>query len=361
MGRYRLHRTRAGAAVTRRRAGDPLKRGRILGLEGHFVLSPDLTAPGAIAPTVAAERVIAQLEVQVGEGHITGGILITYKTSIRSLARYCEARGVTVLSTITVNEVIDWLNAPTASGQPTRNEQVVRRAAARVFFTVAARIGLWDQNPALPIQIPGKYTRYTSPFTDTQIDILKNGAVFRHGETQAPAIVALLLSGVTSGECGSVRICDIDLTARTITTPVQASRFVRQRVLPIADQWCSVALRNRVTALTDAGANADGWLVYQGESPEWQRRNAACSNLVTKVLRLTRLYEQGISRIASITEWVAVNAYQQTGDLKYVANLLGMRSLDAAAHLVGHEWTVETVPPLPPTRGKRNSHGRGSR
>lgn len=74
MGRYRVRRDRAGAAVTRRRAGDPLVRGGVRGLEGHFVLDPTLDVPGDIAPTAAAARVCTQLDVQAGEGWITAAL-----------------------------------------------------------------------------------------------------------------------------------------------------------------------------------------------------------------------------------------------------------------------------------------------
>ena len=48
--------------------------------------------------------------------------------------------------------------------------------------------------------------------------------------------------------------------------------------------------------------------------------------------------QPGRVRIASLNEYVAVRVYEETGSLMEVAVRLGMRSLDAAAHIVDPNW-----------------------
>lgn len=344
-GRNRLHPT--GSQVTRRRAGDPIVRGRLTGLEGRFRLAPGLTTPGAIGVNDAAVLVVAEMRTQAAAGWITDDAADTYTRFIGSMVKYVTARGAVSVADITVNVLVDWIAAPSVRGQSPKAMQGLRRAAARAFFRLCARLGLYDQNPAVPIEVGPKYTRYVNPFTNQQIAHLKATACYREGETRVPATIGLLLCGVTAGETGSIRVDHVNVEARQVLVPDAGSQFVRARSVPIDDPWCVNALTARIAALRASGGDGSTWLVYQGTSSKETTRNSAVSNVVTDALKRARLHQPGVTRLTSITEWVALDAYERSGgDVAYVANLLGMSSLDAAADLVGHQWTTNTVDSL---------------
>ena len=222
----------------------------------------------------------------------------------------------------------------------------MRRATARAFFRLCARLGLYDQNPAVPIEVGGQYARYVNPFTDQQIEHLKATACYREGETRVPATIALLLCGVTAGEDRVHARRPRDVDSRRVSVPDAGSQFVRARSLPIDDPWCVERAHrpHRRPTRCRCGRQRHGWCTKARASKE-TTRNSAVSNVVTDALKRARLYQPGVTRLTSITEWVALDAYDRTGDdVAYVANLLGMSSLDAAADLVGHQWTTNTVP-----------------
>jgi len=60
--------------------------------------------------------------------------------------------------------------------------------------------------------------------------------------------------------------------------------------------------------------------------------------------------------LESLREWLAAKVFAETGRVEAVAARLGMASLDAAAHLVGYNWTREfdiDAPP-PPHAGRKS-------
>ena len=69
--------------------------------------------------------------------------------------------------------------------------------------------------------------------------------------------------------------------------------------------------------------------------------------LITKALDRAGLKQPGHIRVAAINEYVAAKVFAQTGRVEAVAARLGMRSLDAAAHLLGLDWRAQYAPPGP--------------
>jgi hypothetical protein len=55
----------------------------------------------------------------------------------------------------------------------------------------------------------------------------------------------------------------------------------------------------------------------------------------------------GVTRVASITEYVARRVFLETGRVEAVAARLGLRKLDDAAHLCGYDWQAEMRQPGP--------------
>ena len=103
--------------MTRRRAGDPIVRGRFTGLEGRFHLAPGLTTPGAIGVNDAAVLVVAEMRTQAAAGWVTDEAADTYTRFIGSMVKYVTARGAVSVADITVNVLVDWIAAPTVRGQ----------------------------------------------------------------------------------------------------------------------------------------------------------------------------------------------------------------------------------------------------
>jgi hypothetical protein len=71
--------------------------------------------------------------------------------------------------------------------------------------------------------------------------------------------------------------------------------------------------------------------------------SAATSNTLDGIFKDAGVKQPGRVRIASLNEYVACRVYEETGSLIEVAVRLGMRSLDAVAHIVDPNWFDELL------------------
>lgn len=116
------------------------------------------------------------------------------------------------------------------------------------------------------------------------------------------------------------------------------------RFVPIDDDWAREALHTRIEVLRRQSLPAEDLLdrriAYDGTSSDPNRRSAASAMALVKLMRTARVYSPGRTRAESIREWLAGRVFAETGRVEAVASRLGMRSLDAAAHIVGYDWVT---------------------
>jgi integrase/recombinase XerC len=344
--------------VTRRRLGDANPNGRLERPQGRFRLAYGLDDPGAIAAPVALELVEADWKRQAAIGNVSEVVLDGYCRDARSLVRTAQARGLRNLGEIDQDLIWTWMRSakvdePEAS--VSSNTRYRRRSAARAFFMTAQCLGLYDQNPAMSVEESGRSVRYVNAFTDAEIEQVKRVAAYRLGETRHPAALALVLSGATNGEVAYGVVDDVDLIHRRVWCHNGGKRS-RDRWIPLDDDWCFQALANRVAALSRV---TDGDVAL-GQRPltytritagdAFAKRSAATSMLLLKLLKKARVWRPGETRAESLREWLAAKIFAETGRVEAVAARLGMSSLDAAAHLVGYDWTGEFDIDAPPVR-----------
>jgi integrase/recombinase XerC len=329
--------------TTRRRVGDANPRGALLKPEGPFLLRDGLKAPGAMPLGEALDLVAAEWKTQAAAGAVTPGVVTLYTRFVLGLFRTLERQGIALVSEVTPNHVWLWMRAPSPRtlDAPTPGVMGVRRAAVRMFFQTAFLLGITDANPANSVMVSGTSARYVHPFTDGEIHVLKQTSRHRIGETRIPAALALCLSGASSTEVSFVTVDDVDLANQRVWLHSGGYRQ-RDRWVPMLDDWCVEALTKRVEELRatygrDAGAV---WLIHKPHSsqPTPTRQGTAAAQRLTELLKRARVYREGVTRVESIREWLALRVFEATGSVEEVACRLGMSSLDHAAHLVGHEW-----------------------
>lgn len=356
-GRRPLH--PVGDDVTRRRVGEARPRGRLARLEGRFRLAEDLDAPGLLPLDDAFERIQQEWQRQVAEGAVVGITVKHYAEHMQSFLRFANrARGCVNLADVTVPVAQDWVVAPSPQnpGAPLPDNTIrMRRSALRSFFHTAVALGLTDQNPALSVDLPQRHPRFVNAATKAQVDQCKRVAVFRLDETRMPALLALVLMGGTLAEAAYTRVKDVDLPGRKVWLHDGGVR-AQDRWVPLDDDWCFDALRKRVDALTasvPSEALADAFLTYENRrEPTYARRAAASASMMAILFKKARITGPGV-RAEGLREHLAQRVFAETGRVEAVAARLGMGSLDAAAHIVGHDWTVpygiNDAPPEPAT------------
>lgn len=340
-GPYRLHPT--VDEVTRRRVGDPNPRGRLERHLGPFFLREGMTAPGAMPFTEALDLVLVEWNRQVVGGNISADIITNYTCYLRGLGRLMTARGLALVSDLSVNFLLMWCLMPQEStGEPaSENTSRLRRSAARSFYETAKGLGITDTNPAKTIEFPTRSDRYVKALSDEQVRQMQRVARMTVDDSRTPAALALVMSGATTTEISFVTAADVDVPNRRVWVHNGGYRQY-DRWVTLHDDWCVTAVQRRMDDLQASGATSGGdtWLVYQpkpGKSTT-PRQGSAGGMIILRLLKFARVHQPGVTRAESIREWLALQVYAETGSLEEVARRLGMSSLDGAAHVVGHNW-----------------------
>lgn len=356
-GRYRLHPVsasdvRGGGPVSGFR-NRPTRAGRVERPDGPFVLRAGLLMPGAMTVPEAADLVMAEWERQAVAGHIAEGTVATHSAHLRRLVKFAGAQGAPMVCDLSTNLLLSWTNAANAyTGEPAPDTtRYARKAVASSFFHTCYRLGITDANPAQALPARKSRDRYVHSFTPEQIERLKDHAAAAHRETKGPAALALVLLGCSSGEVGAITCSDIHLAEMLVDAHGGGDRYQR-RWLPIDDPWAFDQLTARLRALADK--HPEDWLgrfiAYDpqpGKDDDPRRRASATSMTVGKIIERAGLKVNGVTRVASITEYVARRVFLQTGRVEAVAARLGLRKLDDAAHLCGYDWQTELRQPGP--------------
>ena len=338
------------------------RQGRISRPEGPFMLRPGLPMPGAMPVADAAELVVESWRQQADEGLIVHGTVDTHSKHLARLVKFAAAQGAEMVCDLNTNVLLRWQQAVNAyTGQPVpETTRDARRAVASAFFHTCYRLGITDQNPANALPSRANQARYVHPFTEAQIQRLKDHAATKLQDTRTPAAVALVLLGCSSGEVGAIRCSDVHLGDMLVRAHGGSDRYA-PRWLPIDDSWCFEVLAARIAAI--ARKHPDDWeqrtIAYtpNGGDPTgaggWQRAAAATSRTITVALKNAGLKVDGQTRVASIVEYVAARVFAETGSIEQVAVRLGLSKLDDAAHICGYDWKTAYTQPGPGEGGAR--------
>lgn len=321
--------------------------GRVLRPDDAFVLRPGLPMPGAVSVAAAFALVIADWKQQVLAGQIAEGTVSTHSKHLATLAKFAAARGASLVCDVSNELLNEWMFAANAyTGEPSAESTFrIRRAVAASAYYTMFRLGITDSSPAANLPNGTRSARYVSAFSDTDIDRLKEAAQFRFRETKSPAALALALLGAAPGEVGSITCADIHLTDMLVRAHGGGTRYA-QRWLPIDDPWAFDQLAARLAVF--AREHPDDWeqryVAYTprpGNDDDFARRSAATSTTLSKVIERAGLKNNGVRRVASIGEYVAVRIFAETGRIEAVAARLGINKLDDVAHIVGYDWKTE--------------------
>lgn len=356
-GRYRLHPAAGVDAVTVRRVGDANTRGRLERNTGVFRLRAGLAAPGAMALADAVALVAADWARQVAAGNITRAVIDGYLFDLPGFVAVLSVQGIEQVGEVTPNMVYAWCTMPLASGEPSAvNSWNRRRSSVRSFFETCRCLGIADGNPAKAVDFPVRGGRYVNAFDDAAIRQAQDVARSVLGDTRTPCALALSMSGAAPRELANVTVADVDLAGGRVWLHSGGYRC-RDRWVPFTDDWCAQAAADRVQDLrAEFGDEADGVpLVYKAHAkrPTEARQAEAMTTLLTRLLQKARLHEAHKTRAESIREWLAATVFEETGSVEQVALRLGLGSLDAAAHLVGHDWVERSGLDLTPPAHRR--------
>jgi integrase len=206
-----------------------------------------------------------------------------------------------------------------------------RRTALRLLFRTARRLGLIDGDPTLDLVLPPRAVGSFRPLSDDEIELCRDAAAWWMTSQRFAAVWALAESSARGAELGSVRAVDVDLADGCVW--LSGGKRVEPRWAPLTE-WARDALERRLSTLGE-----DEFVAYRGTSPGAGSRISAAS-AVTAVLTRAGLAGEPDLRPTSVAAWTGRKEFDRTGSIADAARLLGLRSLDAAARMIGWNWTT---------------------
>lgn len=260
-------------------------------------------------------------------GHSDASRQIAAQT-LRRFVRFTAAHNVTVATDTTPELVTAFIHATGPDFNPPAVATMhQRRAVIRLAFRLYHRVDPTVTDPTYDLILSSRSTLTVRPLTDDELDVLRAVSLSTLIETRQPAIVAIAEAGAVTTEIAAVTRTDVNLDAGTVALP--GARHAVARTVPLTE-WGAAQLARRARC-------TDGALTYNGSGVG----NAAQASVSVALRRMFHTAGFGAEHdlnLGSVRAWAGRRAFNGTGRIDDAARVLGCRSLDAAARLIGWEW-----------------------
>lgn len=239
---------------------------------------------------------------------------------------------------VSVEDCEEFIHAATRSGEPPSLATMhFRRTTLRAVYRSLRYQQLTDIDPTIDLALEPKSVRRTRPLTDEEINLLRLCALGR-ATTNLRGAVALALAEATATtrEIPLVTVGDLDADASSIRLP--GGGRVEPRVVSLTAWGAGVITRHLGDGAGDGDRRAGSHLLpVRGDTHRLPAQASTC-NLIAVLLDNAGLRTEPDVRPGSIRAWAGAAAYRRTGCIEVAARLLGLRSLDATAELIAHDW-----------------------
>jgi site-specific recombinase XerD len=209
----------------------------------------------------------------------------------------------------------------------------LRRSAVRLAFRIGRELGLVMGDPTLDLRLPPRSSLVARPLMDEEVALCRSSSLSSLTETRRPAAWALAEATARTSEISAIRACDVDLASRMVS--IQGGAKTEPRSAPLSG-WGALQIERRMRAL-GAAADTDVPLVGSSRGSGESRQASSCI-AISDVLTAAGLGGERDVRPASVAAWAGATAFRDGASIEEVARMLGVRSLDAAARLIGFDW-----------------------
>jgi integrase/recombinase XerC len=309
-------------------------------------------------PLMGAEVSLAAAVIQVTgvweqaaqNGEMSAQSAAKFAALLERFARYAAAQGVTMLDQADGALVTAFIQA---RGRSRRGEVAtaavatrrLRRSVLRAFFRVGRHLLLTGADPTLDLVLPERPDRRFRPLDGDEAGLCRHFAQLTEDATRHAAVLALALAGIHSGEIGNLALGHLDAPGSRVWTDGSTRTQPRWCLL---DPWGVRALERRAEQVQARRPHTDDPdtlpLLGIGGGSAAQRQARVCVPL-REVLDRAGLGDDPTLRPSSITAHAGWLAFQASGRIEDAARMLGMRSLDRAAELVGYDWQAGAPAP----------------
>lgn len=249
--------------------------------------------------------------------------------------RRLEFSHVRCLSEVDSSYVVDFLDEAVLVGgiarEPATGTKHLRRSAVRLLFRSARQLHLVGFDPTIDIVLPRRSDLTTRPLTDDEEMLGRLASRHTLTATRLPAAWALGQATAISSEMATVTGGDVDRAASRVWLHGSSNRVARWGRLT---DWGLQQVMDRLEELGDPGLP----LVYAARTSAKSGQTVSCE-AVRDVLVRAGLRQEPDVRPGSLAAWAGRRAFNSTGRIEDVAKLLGLRSLDRAARVIGWDWS----------------------
>ncbi len=205
----------------------------------------------------------------------------------------------------------------------------LRRSALRLFFRFAREAQAIGDDPTLDLVLPPRSLLHTRPLGDDEVALGRSFSLHSLAATRHPAAWALAEATARTSELPHVTTDDLDLGNMRVWLQGGSKGVARWGVV---DEWGAQQLDRRARFF-----RGDKRLIYQGRGTE-ESQQASCCNAINDTLIRAGLSGEPDVRPASVPAWTGRRIYIETQSIEEVARRLGVRSLDASAQFIAHNW-----------------------
>jgi integrase/recombinase XerC len=244
--------------------------------------------------------------------------------------------GLRSLDEVTPEVARAFVEAPLEDGLPSVATMHLRRCVARFVFRLARDLRLMDGDPCVDLVLPPRSGLRARPLSDEEVALCRSYALTSLTNTRTPAAWALAEATARTAEIPHVRVRDIDIDSRRVW--LHGSRRTVERWSALND-WSAFQLERRVAALGHRNAP----LVYGADGSAESAQASSCIAIADTLARGGLGGEPDV-RPVSVAAWAGRTLLEETGRIDEVARLLGVRSLDRAAAIVGWDWSTDAGP-----------------
>jgi integrase/recombinase XerC len=253
---------------------------------------------------------------------------------MRRFARFLERGvGVELLADVSTPHVVAFVNATTKSGRPSVATTRLRRWSIRLFFRTARELGLTTADPTVDVVLPPRPNRTARPLSTAQVECCRIASLHDLSSTRLSVAWALGEASARTAEIPHLQIRDVDFERARVWihgSPQTTPRF------GVLSSWGVVQLDRRVREL-GRQVHRHAPIAHIGTGNPESRVSFSAQALRETLTRAGLARVPGIHP-ASLAGWSGVQVFKATGRIDVVANALGVRSLDAAARVIGWEW-----------------------
>ncbi len=215
-----------------------------------------------------------------------------------------------------------------------------RRATLRALYQTARREGLTLNDPTSDIILPARTASSRRPVSEDEAALIRMAC--QHGPSTRHAVTAaLLLAGAHTSELGHITAADVGLHAAHVQAHGSAKH--RARRLPL-DTWTIRIITERVCYLSNPlpEGHQSPVLCTAATGSDAHKQARVCVT-VREILTWAGLSDDLSIRPSSLTAYAARRVFDRTGRVEAAAALIGSRSLDSTAALIGYQWVAGDV------------------